>query len=161
MPLTNYFTATHITINRQGQAITNTYQPLAGPSIDTVVDVANIALLGSCTAKRALFLSVEDSPEANTYPLDVDMIAIEFPSFTDGRGYSFAVHLRRQGFSGELRAVGDVYSDVLHYLLRCGFDSFELKPGKSESNSKGLTDFSAGYQAAVATKVGHNYQSGK
>lgn len=52
------------------------------------------------------------------------MIEIGFPSFRDGRGYSAARVLREAGYTGELRAQGDVLVDQLRYMRRCGFDSF-------------------------------------
>lgn len=56
------------------------------------------------------------------------LIAIAFPKFTDGRGYSLARKLRgHYGFTGELRATGDILFDQLQLLLRCGFDSFDIK----------------------------------
>lgn len=56
------------------------------------------------------------------------LIAISFPKFSDGRGYSTARLLReRHGFKGELRAVGDVLIDQLFYMNRCGFTSFALR----------------------------------
>jgi uncharacterized protein (DUF934 family) len=59
----------------------------------------------------------------------LSLIAIEFPKFGDGRGYSLARLLReRHGYRGELRAVGNVLRDQLLYLHRCGFDAFELDP---------------------------------
>jgi len=55
------------------------------------------------------------------------LIAVEFPKFSDGRGYSLARRLRGElGFSGELRAVGDILFDQLDLLARCGFDAFEI-----------------------------------
>ncbi len=79
------------------------------------------------------------------------LIAIEFPKFTDGRGYSVARMLRqRHGFRGELRAVGWVLRDQLLYLERCGFTAFELKPGKPlESGLEAFTELSVSYQAAA------------
>ena len=79
------------------------------------------------------------------------LIAIEFPRFTDGRGYSVARLLRdRYKFTGELRAVGWVLRDNLFYMERCGFDAFEVKPGKPlESALEAFGEFSATYQAAV------------
>jgi uncharacterized protein (DUF934 family) len=79
------------------------------------------------------------------------LIAIEFPRFTDGRGYSIARQLReRHGFKGELRAVGWVLRDQLYYLERCGFDAFELQPGKSiESALEAFGELTVTYQAAV------------
>jgi|GEM_PF-2651320 len=56
----------------------------------------------------------------------LELIAVEFPSFTDGRGFSLATQLRQFGFKGELRATGAILVDQLHYLQRCGFDAFEL-----------------------------------
>jgi uncharacterized protein (DUF934 family) len=56
-----------------------------------------------------------------------DVIALEFPKFTDGRAYSSARLLReRHGFRGELRAVGNVLRDQLAFMGRCGFDSFQV-----------------------------------
>lgn len=58
----------------------------------------------------------------------IPLIAIRFPVFTDGRGYSLARLLRgRHGYAGELRAVGDVLRDQLYFLQRCGFDAFQLR----------------------------------
>lgn len=56
-----------------------------------------------------------------------ELIALEFPAFKDGRAYSTARLLReRHGFSGELRAVGEVLRDQLVFMGRCGFDAFEI-----------------------------------
>ncbi len=55
------------------------------------------------------------------------VIAINFPVFSDGRGYSIAKDLRTQKkYQGEIRAVGDVLLDQLNAMERCGFDAFEL-----------------------------------
>ena len=78
-------------------------------------------------------------------------VEVNFPSFTDGRGYSIARLLReRLGYQGELRAVGDVQRDQLFYLARCGFDAFLLRDGQDAGESiAALTDFSEAYQASV------------
>jgi len=61
-----------------------------------------------------------------------DLIALEFPRFGDGRAYSYARLLReRYGFTGELRAVGNVLRDQFPLMLRCGFDAFEVKDEKA------------------------------
>ena len=52
------------------------------------------------------------------------LIEVAFPKFRDGRGYSSARILREAGYTGELRAVGDVLIDQLSHMRRCGFDSF-------------------------------------
>ncbi|MEE4349835.1 MAG: DUF934 domain-containing protein [Pacificimonas sp.] len=52
------------------------------------------------------------------------LVEIGFPAFKDGRGYSEARILREEGYTGELRAEGDVLLDQLGFMRRCGFDSF-------------------------------------
>lgn len=52
------------------------------------------------------------------------LVEIAFPKFRDGRGYSSARILREAGFTGELRAQGDVLVDQIAFMRRCGFDSF-------------------------------------
>ncbi len=55
------------------------------------------------------------------------LIAVSFPKFTDGRGYSMGWLLRtRLGYKGEMRAVGDVLFDEMQLMMRCGFDAFEI-----------------------------------
>jgi uncharacterized protein (DUF934 family) len=82
------------------------------------------------------------------------LIAIEFPKFTDGRGYSVGKMLRdRHGFKGELRAVGWVLRDNLAYMERVGFDAFEVKPGKPlESALQAFGELSVSYQADAGDK---------
>lgn len=79
------------------------------------------------------------------------LIAVSFPVFTDGRGFSTGRLLReRYGFKGELRAIGDVFKDTLYYLKRCGFNAFAVRPDKNiEDALLGLDDFTQFYQGAV------------
>lgn len=81
----------------------------------------------------------------------LSVIAVDFPQFTDGRGYSIARLLReRFGFKGELRAVGEVLRDNLFYLSRCGFDSFVLSDqSRIDEALEALSTFSDAYQASV------------
>ena len=76
------------------------------------------------------------------------LIAVDFPKFADGRGYSIARLLReRFFFKGELRAVGDVARDQLYYLHQVGFDAFLLRDGKDAQDAlASLRDFTDGYQ---------------
>jgi uncharacterized protein (DUF934 family) len=85
------------------------------------------------------------------YVAEIAVIAIEFPTFKDGRGYTTARLLReRFGYVGQLRAVGDVLRDQLFYMTRCGFDAFELKAGKDVVGAlEAFRDFSVTYQGAV------------
>lgn len=78
-------------------------------------------------------------------------IAVEFPAFTDGRGFSIGRLLReRYGFTGQLRAFGDVFKDTLNYLARCGFNAFVVRADKDiEDAAKGIDDFTEFYQSAV------------
>jgi len=81
----------------------------------------------------------------------VQLLAIQFKAYTDGRGYSLARRLRTQhGFKGELRAVGEVLRDQLLYMQRCGFDAFELKAGKDvEGALAAFREFSVSYQGSA------------
>lgn len=82
------------------------------------------------------------------------VIAVDFPKFSDGRGYSIAYNLRtRLGYSGELRAIGDVLRDQLFYMQRVGFDTFEPRPDRNINDAlKGFEDFSEVYQTSVDRK---------
>ncbi|GAB5470974.1 MAG: DUF934 domain-containing protein [Rhodospirillales bacterium] len=75
-----------------------------------------------------LILKGDDSLEALRGELHrFQLIALDFPAFTDGRAYSQARLLRRRyGFAGELRAVGAVQQDQFLQMHRCGFDSYAL-----------------------------------
>ncbi len=79
-----------------------------------------------------------------------DLIAINFPTFADGRGYSMAKILRdRLGYKKEIRAVGDVMRDQLFYLQRCGFNAFEIKAGRDIVDAlEAFEDFSVKYQTS-------------
>jgi len=79
------------------------------------------------------------------------VIAIDFPQFTDGRGYSHARLLReRHRYAGELRAIGDIQRDQLYYLAQCGFDAFAIPDARNAEDAvRGFADFREGYQATV------------
>jgi len=94
------------------------------------------------------------SDDPDTLACDVHrlpLIAVDFPQFTDGRGYSTARLLREKyRFMGELRAVGDVLRDQLYYLQACGFNAFAIRPDRDAAQAlTGLSDFSDNYQATV------------
>jgi uncharacterized protein (DUF934 family) len=79
------------------------------------------------------------------------LIAVNFPQFGDGRGYSIARLLReRYGYKGELRAIGDVLHDHLYFLEQCGFDAFALREDQDAREALSVfTTFSDGYQASI------------
>ncbi|HRH13532.1 MAG TPA: DUF934 domain-containing protein [Azonexus sp.] len=79
------------------------------------------------------------------------LIAVNFPKFVDGRGYSTASLLRRRySYQGELRAVGDVLHDQLFYMRRVGFDAYALKGDKNAVNAieHGFSVFGDAYQTS-------------
>jgi len=103
-------------------------------------------------AGEVLRLEPHDDPAALADRLGgAARVEVNFPKFTDGRGYSIARLLReRYGYAGELRAVGDVQRDQLYYLARVGFDAFLLREGEdAEGALAALGEFSEAYQSSV------------
>ena len=99
-------------LSKDGSIADNTYQVIGEdgvlPQGDVVLTVEQLDQLAQVSGKKALLVTVDASPETHEFPLDqLDAIFIDFAGFNDGRGYSFAALLRRQGFQGELRATGD------------------------------------------------------
>lgn len=80
----------------------------------------------------------------------LELIALEFPKFSDGRAYSQARSLReRLGFVGELRATGDVLIDQALFMRRCGFDAYEIADAaKAPRFIEAFKTFSVFYQPA-------------
>ena len=152
-------------LSKDGTIADNTYQLVGEDSVlpqgDVVLTVEQLDQIANISGKKALYLTVDASPENHEFPLDqLDAIFIEFAGFNDGRGYSFAALLRRQGFHGELRATGDEFKDVLNYMKRSGFDAFVIKEGKDiQEAAAGLNDFKNPYQASTAVAQAH-YQTG-
>ena len=83
------------------------------------------------------------------------VIAVNFPKYGDGRGYSIARVLReRYGYKGELRAVGVVARDHLQLMAQCGFDAFQLREGEdAQAALAAFGDLSEAYQATAAQPV--------
>src|SRR5262245_49803509 len=81
----------------------------------------------------------------------LQLIALRFPKFTDGRPYSVARLLReRHDYTGELRAVGAVLRDQLLFLKRCGFDTFEIATTTlGRDLSRAFGELSVAYQPAA------------
>ncbi len=103
-----------------------------------------------------VWLTSDERPEELKGDIEkFSVIAVDFPKFSDGRGYSIAFNLRaRLGYSGELGAIGDVLRDQLFYLQRVGFDAFAPRPDrKIEDVIKGLSDFSEVYQISFDQKL--------
>ena len=103
--------------------------------------------------EAGVWLSPTDHPGALAADVHrIPVIAVDFPQFTDGRGYSHARLLReRYRYAGELRAIGDVQRDQLYYLAQCGFDAFSIPDSRDAADALlGFSDFSDGYQATAA-----------
>ena len=85
----------------------------------------------------------------------ISLIALEFPTFRDGRAYSTARLLReRHGYSGELRAFGNVLRDQLMFMHRCGFNAFEVAEANAlDSWRKALGEMSVWYQPTADGRV--------
>lgn len=109
-------------------------------------------VLISRPGKIGVVLAPADDPAAVAKDFaNLSLIAVQFPRFTDGRGYSTARLLRsRFGWAGELRAVGDVQRDQLFYLSRCGFDSYEMTDSTDVASAlSAFEDFTEAYQTSV------------
>ena len=80
-----------------------------------------------------VWLKSEESPREIAEDLGaLALVALDFPVFSDGRAYSSARLLReRYGYKGELRAIGDVLCEQLPFMLRSGFDTFDMASPKA------------------------------
>ena len=110
----------------------------------------------ACRGALGVWLDANEGPEAFAGDLArLSVIAVNFPKFGDGRGYSIARLLReRYGYKGELRAIGDVLHDHLHFMEQCGFDAFALREDQDiEDALRAFHDFSDGYQTSARQLV--------
>lgn len=151
------------------KAAQDSWQQLKAADGETTVVVpasgAVIVSLAIWKAQRDALLArgnvgvlLEPNEEPGELAADVGalpLIAVNFPSFQDGRGYSTARLLReRYGYKGELRAVGDVLIDELFYLSRVGFDAFALREDQDiDACLKVFDTFSEVYQVSVEQPV--------
>ena len=84
-------------------------------------------------------LRLDNTADVQALPLEgVTLVELQFPKFTDGRAYSQATLLRRRGYSGEVRATGDVLVDQLVQMQRCGFTSAVLRADQSLATGQRL-----------------------
>ena len=101
--------------------------------------------------EAAVWLAGTDDPAPIApWLLQLPLVAVDFPKFTDGRGYSVAFLLRsRFGYRGELRAIGDVLPDQLFFMRRVGFDAFAVRADKDVRQALlSLQPFSDAYQGS-------------
>jgi uncharacterized protein (DUF934 family) len=111
-------------------------------TLDAFLDQSN------ATAVR---LEPDDDARALIPHLDrLALIEIGFPKYRDGRGYSAARILRESGYTGELRAQGDVLVDQIAFMRRCGFDSFAPEAPLNEADvDAALSRYAHVYQPAA------------
>lgn len=122
------------------------------PVSDPAITVDSFSDQSNASAVR-----IEPGDDARELLPHLDRIAlveVNFPSFGDGRGYSSARILRENGYTGELRAVGDVLLDQLSHMRRCGFDAFapdqSIDPAAAD---KAFQTFPEVYQKTVDGRI--------
>ena len=153
---------------KNGAAAVDTWQTLAigeGESAETIALPAGDLIVtlavwqarkGELAGRERLGLLLEPADKVEDVADEIArfaVIAVNFPKFVDGRGYSTASLLRqRYGYSGELRAVGDVLHDQLFFMRRVGFDAFALKDGKNldYALAAGFSAFGDAYQGSTS-----------
>jgi len=103
----------------------------------------------SVPADEAGTLTLANDADPREASLDgIHTVVLQFPAFTDGRAFSQAFLLRRRlGYSGQIRAVGDVLVDQLQQMQRSGFSQAVLRADQSiEHGQKLLVQYDAFYQ---------------
>ncbi len=106
----------------------------------------------SARAELGVWIAADERFEALKGDADrFAVIAVDFPKFSDGRGYSIAYNVRKRlAYTGELRAIGDVLRDQLFSMSRVGFNAYATRQDRSIHDAlKGLTVFSETYQASI------------
>lgn len=113
---------------------------------DTAADATRLGLIVAPDVDFDLLASVIDRAE---------LVAVNFPSFTDGRGFSIGRMIRgRFSFKKPMVAYGGFIRDQLFYLKRCGFDGFIFdETVDASSYAASLDVFSDGYQASFDQPV--------
>ncbi len=138
-----------------GEALTLASLPAGEISVPLEFWLENKEELLKREARVALQLAGKEQAEDIVEQLnDIDTVVLTFVNFVDGRSYSDAYKLRtRFGFSGELRAVGDVHFDQLGFLARVGVDAFELSDDEDHEYAlKAFKEFSEVYQPSADGK---------
>lgn len=141
---------------KQGRIIEDSWQPVDADATVALAGMHRILSLDQWLSLpdksgRAVQLEPGQAPTPLFDYLDeIPLVAVNFPVFTDGRGFSYGRELRERGFRGELRACGYFIRDQLAYLQRCGFDAFRMEDDSElEDALASLSDFSESYQGAI------------
>lgn len=124
---------------------------------DEVHDEPSVTLdsfLGQSNATAVRIESGEDARALLPHLDRISLVEVSFPKFRDGRGYSSARILREAGYTGELRAQGDVLVDQIPLMRRCGFDSFAPEAPVDEATlAASLARYDHVYQGAADAAV--------
>jgi uncharacterized protein (DUF934 family) len=117
----------------------------------TTAPVVRFADLTDASNATAVRLEPADDARKLLPLLDrLELVEVAFPAYTDGRGYSAGRILREQGYTGELRAVGDVLVDQISHYHRTGFDAFlPNQPITREAVDKAIATWPEVYQRTV------------
>jgi uncharacterized protein (DUF934 family) len=111
------------------------------------------AFLGQSNATAVRLESDEDARALLPHLDRLALIEVSFPKFRDGRGYSAARILREAGYTGELRAQGDVLVDQIPFMRRCGFDAFAPEAAIDEAAlERALKRYPEVYQKAADSR---------
>jgi uncharacterized protein (DUF934 family) len=112
------------------------------------------AFLGQTNATAVRLESDDDARALIPHIARLTLVEIAFPKFRDGRGYSSARILREAGYTGELRAQGDVLVDQIAFMKRCGFDSFVSDAPLNQADvDAALSRYDHVYQGAADAAV--------
>ena len=111
-------------------------------------------LAGQSNANAVRLEAGDDARALLPYLDQLALIEVSFPAYRDGRGYSAGRILREAGYTGELRAAGDVLVDQVAFMRRCGFDSFAPEaPIDSATLKRALARYADVYQPAADSAV--------
>ncbi len=119
--------------------------------------VTNTPATAENTSENGVLIIPNDANPLESVLNGVKRIDLHFPKFTDGRAFTQAVMLRkRAGFTGEIRATGDVLVDQLQQMARSGFDVAELRADQDlAAGQRQLDRYNEFYQADVVQKAPH------
>lgn len=147
---------------RDGKAVANdpwvflADDDAADERADIVVSIKRLLDEGETLARRpgkigVVIRSSEAVEEIACYIPQLSLIAVDFPGYRDGRGFTTARLLReRYHYTGALRAIGDVLQDLIFFMLRCGFNEFVLKAKDPEAAfARAARTFTKVYQPAA------------
>ena len=108
---------------------------------------APFTALGEASGETAILIPSNTNPAALPKALSASVIAVEFPSFADGRGFTLAAQLRRLGFKGRLRAQGHVICEQYAMARRSGFDEVAISDELAARQPENLWLTRANWQA--------------